>query len=186
MCFHSADVLRQGGGGDNMQLNFKVEKDRDYDINYLYNRWTIPTASIFFRAKFKNSIIRIPGYFGQDKLMRLSLAYVGKVRGMASVMSVYRRHDGGFTSQPERMWKNGFEIWEKSDALLRKTFGITCARDALKQQKVEYIVYLLKKRQIKKILTFLPKLELRELLFLISSFFRIAIHKIFKFSDFRK
>lgn len=98
MCFHSANVFCQSSG----QYNdlFAYVQDREYEGVEFIKKWTVPTASVCFRRNVIDSelyqTVRTNPYFVYgDLILFLSCASLGRIRGLSSMMSVYRRLDNG-------------------------------------------------------------------------------------------
>lgn len=100
MCFHNAENLFEDGS-----INpFSFVENKDYDSNYIFSCWFIPTASTVFRTSVVSSDFYIDKVLGAklmfgDTPMFLTCAKFGKVRGMTDFMSVYRRHEGSLSNQ---------------------------------------------------------------------------------------
>lgn len=94
MCFHSAelDVVEK----HNVPYAMQNIKEQDYSATEIFENWIVPTASVVF----KKSVLNYPMknekkiMFGDIVLFEKS-AHLGKVRGFAKKMSVYRIHDQG-------------------------------------------------------------------------------------------
>lgn len=79
---------------------FSNVEDRDYSGVEVYKKWIVPTASILMRNTVLKSDIyakarRNKNFIFGDNVLFLSCAHIGKIRGMADVVSVYRRCNRG-------------------------------------------------------------------------------------------
>ena len=98
MCFHNATVKSEDGDKPNQP--FSNIEDRDYSGVEIFEKWTVPTASVVFRKDVvKSNLYKIGSSdakfcFG-DIVLFLSCAASGKLRALKDCMSVYRRHKGG-------------------------------------------------------------------------------------------
>lgn len=98
MCFHSAKKKFET---DTIAwIDCENIKNKDYDATDVFVNWTVPTASILcrkeamdFYAHLRHSE-KIQNY---DIFIILSCAMVGKLRGIAEQMSVYRIQGNGLT-----------------------------------------------------------------------------------------
>lgn len=94
MCFHSAEL--DVDGKHNVPYAMQNIKEQDYSATEIFENWIVPTASVVF----KKSVLNYPMknekkiMFGDIVLFEKS-AHLGKVRGFAKKMSVYRIHDQG-------------------------------------------------------------------------------------------
>lgn len=98
MCFHSANVFCQSSG----QYNdlFAYVQDREYGGVEFIKKWTVPTASVCFRrnvidSELYQTVRKNPYFVYGDLILFLSCASLGRIRGLSSMMSVYRRLDNG-------------------------------------------------------------------------------------------
>ncbi len=98
MCFHSANVFCQSSG----QYNdlFAYVQDREYEGVEFIKKWTVPTASVCFRrnvidSELYQAVRKNPYFVYGDLILFLSCASLGRIRGLSSMMSVYRRLDNG-------------------------------------------------------------------------------------------
>jgi glycosyltransferase involved in cell wall biosynthesis len=97
MCFHNVSVLTK----ENNLVDYWIPKFKtEFDINDIINfkMWFIPTGAILYRNVFvypeiPNTII------SGDVVLCLLLADKGKIKLLPDVMSTYRQHTGGATSQ---------------------------------------------------------------------------------------
>lgn len=101
MCFHSAKLK--------YEIQWKSSicceniEDRDYSAIELFARWTVPTASMVFRKDvLKYKTIGNERILNGDIVLILKCCELGKVRGMADVMSVYRVQGNGVSHDKKR------------------------------------------------------------------------------------
>lgn len=90
MCFHGAKVKDECNCNEQYDCTYIAE--RDYDINELFTHWIVPTASIVYRHKDVASyrIVHREWMITGDVRLVTTCASVGKVHGLAEIMSVYR------------------------------------------------------------------------------------------------
>lgn len=97
MCFHAAKIEREK---DHLKTSILCEcvEDRDYSATELFENWIVPTASVCFKKdvacepiKHKERILN------SDIFLVETAAHLGRVRGFAKKMSVYRVQDTGVT-----------------------------------------------------------------------------------------
>jgi glycosyltransferase involved in cell wall biosynthesis len=103
MCFHKAKIVVQPGHEVKLKIYNHLE-EREYTGRQILQQWTIPTASVLYRARFAEYIIeanRHPDYIFQDIIMFLNLAECGKLYCLGDMMSVYRIHDESITNKPD-------------------------------------------------------------------------------------
>lgn len=98
MVFHNAQVLHQETL--TFEESFSNIEDRDYTGLEIYKSWSVPTASVLLRREIYSSAIYLKAkknkkFIYGDIILFLSCAHYGKLRGMKTTMSVYRRHEGG-------------------------------------------------------------------------------------------
>ena len=109
MCFHQANTIVHETGEEMHGLpgdTFRCIEDRDYESTELFNTWTVPTASMVFRRACLYYPLkkRVKIRYG-DIIRVLSCAAMGKVRGIARMMSVYRVQPHGITYSSEAAQK---------------------------------------------------------------------------------
>lgn len=98
MCFHNAMIHYQGGKYKDKA--FAELEDRDYQPIELYEKWLVPTASIFARKDIyiqQQLKLNDPNFLYGDNPLIISLAYAGKVHCINEIMSVYRINIGSIT-----------------------------------------------------------------------------------------
>lgn len=109
MCFHQANAILEETGEESNRPpgdRFRSIESRDYDSTELFADWTVPTASMVYRKAcqyypLKQSNNTVYG----DIYLVLSCAAMGKVRGIARMMSVYRVQHNGVTFSPDGQYK---------------------------------------------------------------------------------
>lgn len=103
LCFHNALVKWQKGEYPDSKFA-NIEKRAYSDVEIL-GHWIIPTASVLLRKEilfsdlYNNAMQSKIFCFG-DIIMFLSASKFGKLYGMDSVMSVYRKHECGAVFKP--------------------------------------------------------------------------------------
>lgn len=98
MCFHNAMIHYQDGR-DKDRIFAELE-ERDYIPVELYEKWLVPTASIFARKDIylqQQPKLNNPKFLYGDNPLIISLAYAGKVHCINEIMSVYRINIGSIT-----------------------------------------------------------------------------------------
>jgi len=99
MCFHGAKIISTVN--NHIDLRCDCIEDRDYSANELFQSWTVPTASIVYRSECLHfPIVKDEMFLNGDIKLILMVSQFGKIRGMASIMSVYRMHVGGVSYNP--------------------------------------------------------------------------------------
>lgn len=101
MCFHNA--IEHWEDGLIADRVFSNVENRDYSAVEIYEKWTIPTASVVFRKKTVDSnrykeVTANPKFIYGDIILFLTCSEFGKLKGFSDRMSVYRKHEGGLTS----------------------------------------------------------------------------------------
>ena len=106
MCFHGAKVLSEDSSTTDIKSMLKLEC-REYSGEEIYDKWTIPTASVMFLSIVK-PVLNDSFIFGDTPLF-LSCTLYGKI-GCFDIgpLCVYRRHIGGAstTSISYNRWIN--------------------------------------------------------------------------------
>lgn len=98
LCFHNAMIHYQDGR-DKDRIFAELE-ERDYIPAELYEKWLVPTASIFTRKDIylqQQPKLNNPNFLYGDNPLIISLAYAGKVHCINEIMSVYRINKGSIT-----------------------------------------------------------------------------------------
>jgi glycosyltransferase involved in cell wall biosynthesis len=102
MVFHDCKMLYEETNElKDMGIVANIE-DREYSRLEIFEKWTIPTGSVFFRANLINEELYIiyrnkKALFG-DTYTNLFVSKNKKIYGFKDKMSVYRIHHGGLTS----------------------------------------------------------------------------------------
>ena len=102
MCFHRAEIKNE----QNIECALKCSdiENRDYNPNELFAEWKVPSASMLMKKdvlgvrKHNKGTKRI---LNGDIITVLNSFFVGKVYGMADLMSVYRVQNTGVTYDPK-------------------------------------------------------------------------------------
>ncbi len=104
MCFHNAHLLKD------VESEFKLiqVEDRDYDMDELFEKWIVPTASIMIRRNVYEKMIPDPRIINGDINTVMNACANGNVRGMNNEMSVYRVQNDGVTIKRMREDKLGW------------------------------------------------------------------------------
>lgn len=126
-CFHNAIVRWEDG--DKPDSVFADMSERDYTGDELLDHWSAPTASFLFRAdvlkdyactfrKYRNLVVG-------DTPMAVFCSQYGKVHSIPEVMSVYRKHRGGYTGEfdSRKLFLFGLSWEEVRDALNSHYYG---------------------------------------------------------------
>lgn len=122
LCFHNA--LTHWDMGDKPDTLFAKVEDRDYAGPELVGTWYTPTASFLFRSECKDGFIKMmtdyPAINAGDIPLVVTCAKLGIVHGMSDIMSVYNKHEGGWTnfSDARRTYDDAYS-WDAT----RKAFG---------------------------------------------------------------
>jgi hypothetical protein len=125
LCFHNAQVIYCNPTKSSHP--FKNLETRLYSGYEVLREWTVPTASVLFRTRFLKLISNEQGlnnknYLYGDIILILNMNEHGYLFGMAEVMSVYRRHEGGFTHSNKKdlmRWKKSIKHHKE----IKKNFG---------------------------------------------------------------
>ena len=100
LCFHRAKIISTFTHINTLQCEHIA--DREYSATELFTVWTVPTASILFRADcLKRQLIDKHKFLNGDIATILTASLSGKLWGMSDVMSAYRMHWGGVSYNPE-------------------------------------------------------------------------------------
>lgn len=112
----------------------KIE-NREYSRLEIFEKWIIPTGSVFFKAcSINENLYKIyrdkRALFG-DTYTNLFISKTGKIFGLKEKMSVYRIHSGGLTSS----YKN--EIQKHKNFIIHWKFIIECFGDSFLSNKIK-------------------------------------------------
>ena len=115
LCFHPAYVKFEDGLQE--RTLYRKWKETDYNGLDIIRQWTIPTASVFFRAKFYNKkyleIANDRRFIYGDIVLFEYLSTKGRIKCINEVMSVYRRNAGGVTEKDkDELSKNEIKHFE--------------------------------------------------------------------------
>ena len=100
LCFHAVNIITESNcnlDSNGIYDNGVIEKD--YNGNDILLKWTIPTCSVVFRTSILKEIPKNRNFQYGDNVLWLTCATKGKIRGLTTVMGVYRRNNGGWTAQ---------------------------------------------------------------------------------------
>lgn len=132
MCFHNA--IEKWEGRDVEEKMFSNIQDREYGGVEMYRHWMVPTASVLFRPIVYKSVIYEKAnaskefIFG-DIVLFLSLASIGKVRGLSDCMSVYRRTQTGAVMEMVKSYEQRYKYGEQNLGVFH-VFGEEYKKDA--------------------------------------------------------
>lgn len=147
LCFHGAEVLNEVTHRyDNM---FDFLEFREYSSDEIFERWTIPTASVVYRSEHHKLIPTDKDFLYGDIVCFMTMASKGKLMCIKDKMSVYRRTPSGAVLSVE---KNS--VRRKQEQLhyvaLKKYFPIddSIFNKMLNKAKAKEIIRLWKEKQI--------------------------------------
>ena len=100
-CFHKIRRIR-----DNKTIDYfpSFENDKVIYIDDLINNWCLSIATLMFRQKALDNNFLKTGYHIGDKILGFNLAKQGLLYYSNEVMTNYRFHDGGITSNTSISW----------------------------------------------------------------------------------
>lgn len=96
MCFHKAEVVAESGA-EAPAIYEGIEEREYFSEEILIFKPHIPTASCVMRRNVALNVPSHPDFIVGDILVFATAYVCGKVYGMNEVMSIYRRHLGGWT-----------------------------------------------------------------------------------------
>ena len=97
MTFHDAEIKNELGS-DLKSPVYPPMEDRDYSPTEIFQKWTIPTASIVYKREVLDYPIKnIFNILNNDIFHMEKCAHLGKVRCFNKKMSVYRLQPSGVT-----------------------------------------------------------------------------------------
>ena len=96
MCFHRCNILLSDGTMTDKGFDF-LEK-REYSFEEIALTWSIPTASVLYRSDLLPRIPQNKKFTIGDNVVFFTCACYGRIFCMGDVLSVYRKHDGGWTA----------------------------------------------------------------------------------------
>ena len=125
LCFHNA-IVHWYDGSQPDRLYWSTIEGRDYSVVELLKLHNPPTASFFFRSSLLNEYITMrnrPRIAVGDRPLIMLCAQKGKTHALPDNMSVYGKHEGGWT-QFEDAGKTYLDAlsWEEE----RKIYGSDC------------------------------------------------------------
>lgn len=126
MCFHRVNVIIDGDiGNSRMKKNiYDHLTEKEYTGQEVYSKWTIPTASTFFRNYgsyfFDYSDSRF--IFG-DTVLFLRLAEKGKLFCLNDIMATYRRSIKGMTIATSKPLTEMLDHYDAMDELFLNKYA---------------------------------------------------------------
>ena len=123
MCFHNAVVQYEDSYcKDHLMANIT---NKEYSGIYVYKNWIIPTASVLYKinvleTELYTKVLESTNFIYGDTPLFVTCAEIGKIYGMSDVMSVYRKHLGGLTSQKHSL--SDFRFYRHQEEFYR-VFG---------------------------------------------------------------
>ncbi len=128
MCFHRALLKWEDGSKDDSIYSSPSPYDRDYSGAEIFQHARVHTATLVMKKSillseiYKETRLQLEKYPNGDTILFLTCASMGKVRGLADIMSVYRKHAGGISYQ----WRSSQEARLRNIKFARdvaKVFG---------------------------------------------------------------
>ena len=102
MTFHDAEIKNELGENSTESVYPQLE-DRDYSATEIFEKWTIPTASMVYKREvFDYPIQNIFNILNGDLFHVEKCAHTGKIRCFNKKMSVYRIQPSGLTWDTSR------------------------------------------------------------------------------------
>lgn len=95
MCFHKVEVLSHNSNDIGLYDHLC---ERAYSAYEIYDKWTIPTCSVLY-SRNNLKLLRPKKCLFGDIVLFLSLANGGKLFCLDFIGGVYRRHQGGVSTQ---------------------------------------------------------------------------------------
>ncbi len=100
--------------------------NKDYSADEVYIKWTIPTASMVFKAScIKYELLKNSNVYNGDLIIVLLAAQNGKLRGMHDEMSVYNIHEASILhsrSNKDKLLLERIKFLNQN-LFIKKTFG---------------------------------------------------------------
>ena len=100
--------------------------NKDYSADEVYIKWTIPTASMVFKAScIKYELLKNSNVYNGDLIIVLLAAQNGKLRGMQDEMSVYNIHEASILhsrSNKDKLLLERIKFLNQN-LFIKKTFG---------------------------------------------------------------
>lgn len=122
MHFHRSELLYEADYPCGLKCD-SIE-DRDYSATELFENWIAPTASICLKKEsFSSPIKHAENILNGDIFFIEKAAHIGKVRGCAKKMSVYRIHATGVTYDKKKQKKRIF-AYPKHFSAIKENFPL--------------------------------------------------------------
>lgn len=178
MCFHASSVLRDGIV--NKRDLYPQLENRDYTATELFEKWTVPTASIFFsRTTLNYKINREEDFLYGDIKIIEQCAHTAKVYCINKFMSVYRIHKNGMTWN-DKICKSRFDRLPIHFIAIKDNFPLIDNVVINKKLIESYLLCTLKSRNIKsKLISLIKALKISPFL-VIQNFILYIKRKLFK------
>ncbi len=138
LCFHNAINHWEDNSKPDSTIMTDGMTSREYSIEEIFQNWFYATASFVYRKEVlsspaKKEFEKYNDIVGDVPLI-LSASTVGKIYGMIDIMSVYRRHNNGWSM------KNDFNITVfKSDLIEATIIGNNLPKILKKRIEEKYI-----------------------------------------------
>lgn len=135
LVFHDCNMFYQDK--NELGSNGIVENidNREYSRLEIFEKWIIPTGSVFFRTNSINEklyqIYRDKRALFGDTYTNLFISKSGKIFGLKDKMSVYRIHQGGLTSSHKN------EIEKQKKFIIHWKFIIECFGNSFLSKKIK-------------------------------------------------
>lgn len=97
LCFHRAKCWNVDTNVE--EHTFDHIEERDYTGTELFLKWTVPTASAFFRSEYLKEIPFSKDFWANDIVIWLTMSLFGKIRALSLSMSLYRISNTGAVMQ---------------------------------------------------------------------------------------
>lgn len=166
MCFHNAVVYKEEI--PNVSLFNLMKSDEDLSIHDAIHKWLVPTASIVVcRDVISNYPQWMPRIYSGDYSLILLVRYLGKVRYLANISSVYRLNFSN-NSLSSQMKNKNIPILEQKILLLKGfNIGTRYQYNEEVESRIYYLMNELEFQKLKKrklILLFHPRVLLWKLI----------------------
>lgn len=97
LCFHRAKCWNVDTNSE--EHTFDHIEERDYTGTELFQKWTIPTASVLFRSEYVVNIPSSNDFWAGDIVTWLTMSRYGRIRALSPIMSIYRITNAGAVLQ---------------------------------------------------------------------------------------
>lgn len=133
LCFHNAVIHWEDGRTEDSV--FSNVEDREYTAVEIFEKWTIPTASVVIR--YNNDYKEWRSRAGLNKkfcygdiICFLSASKCGKLYGMSDIMSIYRKQEGGavYTYNVKRQIRQAYHSLEIYKVFGKELKKISCSK----------------------------------------------------------